>query len=204
MSPSLFFKIPPDLAMRECLARSIPNTWSHMSGKLEAPEELIKSGLVVANTGFTIQRFRRIEPTIVGRPIPDSSGTREDADFVAIMTQGKLPGFISFHEAGFEKSIITLQVAIEIAAAFLRKGYGGRLSFVKGYIDRESFTETAGCNMQFQPWKPPYIDGEGPGMQPPRIKITWLNPGDELAHVTSIIDVCRTLNLREYNPLAMA
>lgn len=195
MRRELFFEIPDDESIMAQLVQAIPENWSWVDGQLHAPLALIATKRAQADTGFSIDRFHSIHPTIIGSTGPNA--TKNKPNLFAIMVEQKLPGFVSFHEAGFDANMITLENAKRIAVGFLRKGYRGELSFYKGCRGDNKYDNEARCSFAFESWHgAPCCDDEA-GEQPARTHLEW-DSGDE--NVALIAAVCWSLGLREYLP----
>lgn len=199
MKNTWFFEIPDNQEIKAKLVESVPSNWLWVSGWLNAPKELITYGKAEENTGFAIERFHEIHPTIIGNY--DQDRKQRKPNLFAIMVEHKLPGFIKFSEAGIGASIITFELAKSVATGFIRKGYHGGLYFYRGHNDNDMSNNPAQCTMTFQPFNgAPYL-GEESGEQPARIKVMWESGyGGKIEDITPIISVCRSFNLREYTP----
>ncbi|MFA6588156.1 MAG: hypothetical protein WCT08_03740 [Patescibacteria group bacterium] len=204
MYQALFFEIKNDVEVMAKLVEAVPDNWSWVDGCLYAPQHLIDSGMVQQDTGFTLARFHSINPTIVGA-YEEHNGKRKKPNLFAMMVEQKLPGFISYDEAGFEDNPITLKLTKTITIGFLRKGYRGDLCFYCGYYDNSKYDNPARCSLIFEPWNGPPIMGKEAGPQPARIQLEWNSryPGTE-ENIVPIAAVCRSLNLKEYTPVAAA
>jgi len=200
MNGQLFFEIPNNQEVMAKLIEAIPSTWSWVDGCLFAPEQFIKSGSALENTGFAIQRFHSIHPTIIGRH-DRKKGTTDKPDFFAIMVEQKLPGFVSFDESGYEAPI-TLDLAKRIAIGFLLKGYRGHLSFYKDCYRNSKYDNPARCGMILESWKGGSLDNTEAGKQPARVKLEWEGRYyGKKEDIEPIVAVCRSFNLREYKPV---
>ena len=204
MRGELFFEIPDDQEVMAKLVEAVPSNWSWVDGGLHAPKILIASGQVEENTGFAVERFHSIHPTIVGS-YDRNEGKRGKPNLFAIMVEQKLPGFIRFDEAGYDAHIVTLELAKRVAVGFLRKGYRGGLHFYRGCYDNSKYDNPARCGIIFEPWHGAPMRREEAGAQPARVKLEWESRyyGKE-EDITPIVAVCRSLNLHEYAPAAPA
>lgn len=198
MSKKLFFEIPNDQEVKAKLVEAVPNNWTWVNGILRAPQNLVSSGQVVTDTGFAIQRFHDIHPTIVGEHRHDGQG-RLKPDLLAILVDRKLPSFIRFDEAGYDPHIVTMELAKKVAVAFLKQGYRGRLDFYNGCHDYSAIDNDGRCYIEFQPWDGAPCIHEEEGLQPARIRLEWFY--DRIDCIEPIISACRSLNLREYEPV---
>lgn len=201
MSGKLFFEIPDDQEVMVKLVEAIPR-WAWIDGELEAPGNLISSGLAENNTGFALECFHNIHPTIIGS-YDWAIGRRGDPNFFAIMVEQKLPGFVRFDEVGYYDGPITFELAKSIAIGFLQKGYRGQLHFYKGCYGNDKYNNPAYYGMTFESWHGAPILGEEAGTQPARVKLEWDNRyRGKKEDLAPIITACRLLNLREYEPSA--
>lgn len=184
------------------VVEAVPSHWACIDGKLEAPKYLIDRGRVVENTGFAVERFHTIHPTIIGRYDPNT-GENEMPDLYAIMVEKKLPGFIMFKEAGYGCYVVTFDLAERIAVGFLRKGYRGRLYFRSRCVDDTATHNPGRCDIAFEPWDGAKFLGIESGPQPARIRLEWDDTyGGKMKTVGPIMAACQSLNLREYVPVA--
>lgn len=204
MEGKRFFEIPNDPEVMALLVEAVPPNWRWMSGGLSPNDSLIASGRVQGDTGFTLQRFHDIHPTIVG--VYDKIERRRKApNFYALMVEQKLPGFVLFDDAGLDCTTLPLGVAKQIAAGFIRKGYhDGCLSFWSNDHDNNMDENPARCNLVLRAWQGGSFNGEE-GPQPARIRLDWKSQyGGSEEDVAPIVAVCRQLGLREYTPAASA
>ncbi len=208
MRGKLFFEIPDDQEVRVKLVEVIPSNWSWVDGGLYAPKNLVASGQVEENTGFAMERFHSIHPTIIGSYDPtiigsydQDEGKRGKPNLFAIMVEQKLPGFIEFDEAGYNSHIVTFELAKRVVVGFLRKGYRGSLCFFRGCYDNNKYDNPARCELIFEPWHGAPVCREEAGEQPARVKLEWESRyyGKE-EDIAPIVAECRSLNLREYEP----
>lgn len=200
MRGELFFEIPDDQEVMVKLIEAVPSNWSWVDGNLHAPETLIASGQAEEHTGFAVERFHSIHPTIVGSYDQDERKQRK-SNLFAIMAEQKMPGFILFGEAGYDADVVTLELAKRIAVSFLRKGYRGSLRFYMDCYRNRKFDNPARCDIIFKPWHgAPALPKES-GPQPARVKLGWESRynGTE-KNIAPIVAVCRSLNLHEYLP----
>jgi hypothetical protein len=113
----------------------------------------------------------------------------------------KLPSFVRFDEAGYDPHVVTMELAKRAAIAFLKKGYSGHLYFYKGCRDYSATDNDGRCFITFEPWKGvPFMNDEA-GDQPARIRLEWFYGQKGKDCVEPIIAVCRSLGLREYEPV---
>ncbi len=203
MESELFFEIPDDQEVMVKLIEAMSLEWHWVDGGLHAPESLITSGQADGDTGFMVERFHSIHPTIVGSFV--DGGKRKKPNLFAIMVEQKLPGFIRFDEAGYDADVVTLELAKRIATGFLRRGYRGRLLFFRNCHNNNKYDNSARCEMNFEPWHGAPVCGREAGPQPARVKVEWNGRyRDSEEEVAPIVAVCRSLGLREYVPQATA
>jgi len=185
MKSELFFEIPNDVEIMVKIIEAIPSDWAWIDGMLVAPKDLIDSGSAKENTGFTLKRFHDIGPTIIGSYNKERN-ERNHPDLYAIMVEHKLPGFVTFDEAGYECDIATFEVAKRIASGFVRKGYLGSLCFFQDCYANRKHQNPASCWISFKIRK---------------VEIKWHgNYGGKEESVAPIITVCRSLKLKEHAP----
>ena len=198
MSGALFFEIPEDPEIMVQLLEAVPPHWEWMSGGLYPPPELIAAGRVAEKTGIRLGRFYDIHPSFEGC-------SDKKPDLYAIIVEEKLPGFIHFSEVQpGNHETISQEFAKRIASGLLLKGYRGSLRFESSCYNDNYGENPHYCNMKFQPWNgDSHYGKEETGPQPPRIKVGWDSRyyGNEEG-IAAIVEVCRSLNLREYIPTA--
>src|SRR5262245_47371217 len=110
----LFFKIPEDQGVMTKLVEAVPSSWLWVDGGLSPCKALIESGQVEQGTGFMVERFHSIHPTIVGT-WNQTHSRRNQPNLYAMMVEQKLPGFVQFEKAGYERDTITLELAKRLA-----------------------------------------------------------------------------------------
>ncbi len=197
MSDKLFFEIPDDQEIMVKLVEAIPSNWLWVDGELRASKVLVASGKVEENTGFVVQRFHSVQPTIIGGYNRNEKKCW-NPNLYAIMVERKLPGFIRFDEAGYSSPSITLELAKQIAVGFLRKGYRGSLSFYRDCYNNIKYDNPALCEIVFESWHGASKSRAEIGSQSAHIKLEWESrySGKE-DDIAPIVDVCRFLNLRD-------
>jgi len=195
-----FFEIPDCSKTMSQLIEAMPSNWGWVDGTLYAPKELIVSGQVAQDTGFAMQRFHSIKPTIIGGWDSAKGGAeRKKPDLFALVVEGKLPGFVSFEEAGYGDTTVSLALAKRIAAGMIGKGYRGALYFYKDCRNNHKFDNSAACSLELRPWDGTHWGSVEGGKQLPRIRVEWhAFCGGKKEDVASIIAACRSFNLREY------
>lgn len=193
---TLFFEIPNDQETMVKLVEAVPDNWAWVDGGLFAPKDLIALGQVEENTGFVVERFHSIHPTIIGSYDENERRSRKP-DLFAIMVEQKLPGFIIFNEAGYDAGVVTLELTKRLAVGFLRKGYRGGLHFYKDCYDNHKYENPARCDLVLQSGDSIFRGEQGP--QPARARLEWnVCYGGREEDIASIAAVCRSLGLREY------
>ena len=200
MEGRLFFEIPDDQEVMAKLVEAVPSNWSWVDGELCAPKTLVALGQVEENTGFALQRFHNIHPTIIGG-YDQNEGKDRKPNLYAMMVEQRLTGFIRFDEAGYSTYLISIELTKRIAAGFLRRGYRGRLHFFRGCYHNNKYDNPARCELIFKPWHGAPACHEEAGSQPACVKLEWNDRynGKE-DDITPIVAMCRSLNLREYVP----
>lgn len=194
----LFFEIPDNAEVMGRLIQAVPLDWLWVDGVLVAPEMFITSGQAEKDTGYTLQRFHSIQPTIIGN-FDSEKGLRNRPNLYAIMVEAKRPGFVIFDEVGLD-SDISLGAARKIAIGLLVKGYRGSLRFYKNCHNDCKHENPAYCGMVFEPWCGYY---EEAGPQPARVRVEWTGRyGGKEEDIDSIVKVCRALCMKEYKPVA--
>jgi len=198
-----FFEIPNDTNIMMKLVEVIPNSWSWIDGVLSAPKTLIDSGKAVAGTGYEISRFHSIHPTIKGIY---RDGKEQKPNLYAMIAEGKLPGFVSFHEAGYDIDI-SFELAKKIAIAYLEKGYRGWLGLYSDCYDNSKYENPAACNIHFKPWEKGRfsvnLSDKNTDDNPPVIEVNWTEKyGGKPELVQPIISLCHSLGLKELVPVS--
>lgn len=171
MNSDFFFEIPEDSEIMTKLVQAVPSDcggW--IGGQLNAPKfvNLSISEPVEINTGFLLERA-----------CVSIKGNNIKPNFLAIMLEQKLPGFISFH--GVECSELVKQIIV----GFLRKGYRGGLQFYLDGYNKHTKNGPALCEINFEP----------SGLM---LQCADTDSGK------SIVATCRSLNLHEYVPAKRA
>ncbi|MBU0540654.1 hypothetical protein KKF59_01110 [Patescibacteria group bacterium] len=195
----MFFEIPNDRDVMASLVEAVPSDWSAVDGWLLAPENLIDSERVARHIGFAMQTFHGMSLSTIESGDQNSKQTGQD--LVKIILGQKLPGFLTFAQAGHRSGNITLMAVRQIAAGFLRMGYRGGLRFCRHVQENENEGHLAKCSFMFDPWYGSRDLGNEAGPQPARIKIEWQSgqKGGKKDFV-AIVAICRSLKLRKYKP----
>jgi hypothetical protein len=195
MSNEYFFKIPDDTDVMTRLLWSIPSDWACVNGILTAPPEWLESGKASTSLGYRVD---------------DNYGVRLDfkrfdeqlcTELPAFLLGEKLAHSIEFNQAGYKSAGPSLDDAIQIAIALLKKGYRGSLSFLSDCLFHRLWDNPARCSMYFQQWHgAPMLEKES-GLQPARLHCSWHEEdrGSE-ALILPILLTCRELGLEEYTP----
>lgn len=192
------FEIPDDNEVIAQLIEAVPLNWSWIDGRLSASAEAISLGGIAPNSGFALQRFHAIHPTIIGKK---KDGKMINPDFYSLIVEKKLPEFISFDEAAFETAYegLTMEVVKNIAIAFVRLNYRGHLCFFSGCCDNYKYDNPAGCSFTLVPWIPaPVLRDEYPlEKYPATVKVEWNKEfGGKEKDVKPILLICE--NLKEF------
>jgi len=179
------FEIPDKSEVMAQIIEAVPSDWSWVDGYLSAPDQLIRQGKVASNSGFALQRFHSIEPTIVGR----ESEKRINPNFYSLIVERKLPEFIIFDEAAFETSYdgLSMEVIKSIAVAYVRYNYRGWLCFYSGYRYDDKYDNSARCSIELGRWSPSLF----------KIGVEWDRRSGGEEDVQPILSVCKGLNLQE-------
>lgn len=192
------FLIPENAEVMVELIGRIPDYWSWVDGRLNAPDDLLARKKAVAGTGFSISRSHSIGPTIIGETAVDRE--KRDPDLYAILVDQKLPEFIYFDEAGYGDRIVTLSLAKRIAVGYVRRGYRGKLYFYSDSMGNDKFYNCARSELALEPWQGAPCMREEEGNQPARIKLEWQDDhGEEL--IAPVVIACGILALTEYEPI---
>lgn len=201
MSGKVYFELPEDGDVMAQVVEAVPDSWSWVDGFLSAESGLIAASRVLKDTGLRLSRFHSIKPTIVGRRRSQEEG-ESVPDIFGFVIEHKLPGFVSFDEAGFQEGkVVTLALAKRLAAGFIRLGYRGGLWFSAGCCDNQKYSNPAICDIRLQPWEGFHCSEER-GEQPSRVKLEWnAEFGGSQAMVDPIAEACRRLGLKEYDPV---
>lgn len=183
------------------LIEAVPSNWSWVDGHLRAPETLINSGEVVRGSGFALQRFNLIHPTIIGKRRDDQKIS--PADFYGLIAERKLPEFLRFDEAAYETKSegLTMEVVKKIAAAYVRHHhYQGWLCFYSNCCNNHKYDNPATSEIRLAKWSPPpFLRNEYPDQEyPPTIELTWNTEfGGKEENLGSILSICKQFGLRE-------
>lgn len=175
------------------LIDAIPDTWSDMSGFLEAPAVWISAGKAMRDTGYRYGRFdHNVE--ISGRAHqPPEPPIHPDP--VAIIIGGKEPGFLSFSETGYD-SDRQFFMAKRLSAGFVRKGYRGWLTFNNGKRREYAHQQPARLDLHLQEWSM-FEDFSKPRRpMPPAAVLSWNESyGGKLKQLDEILRVCQTITM---------
>lgn len=194
MDGKLIFEIHDSREVKAKLVEAVPSEWAWVSGRLEAPKTFVSAGTADPTTGYILQRFYSIKPTVIGR-WPEG-GKRETPDLFAVLSGEKLPGFLDFDEAGYGDSAVTLAVAKRFAAFYIWKGYLGELRFASGFWDNNAVANPERCFIfLLNGWRYSPFLSQG---NPPAIWINWTERyGGKEENIRVIADACRSLGLKE-------
>lgn len=191
----LIFEIPDNENVMVLLLDAVPPDWVILHGILEAPRALRESGRAAGNTGLTFDSFHNV-PIIEGRYCPESQSTAVP-DVYALVAEGRLPGFLWFNRARLGGSgALTFAVGKNIATAYVRKGYRGILSFLaREHGEGECPAECSFCLPGFV--RKSFLKGRPPEYPTPAASINWNGERDGAELCSSVVRVCRSLELRE-------
>ncbi len=199
MAHRRFFKIPNSTEVKAQLVQAIPSNWSWVDGRLIAPEHMLTSGLALSNTGLLLSRFQS-GTKIVG-VCPAQNAPTSKPNLVDLLLHQRCPGFLHFEEVGYEHNEELLHEAKQLAIGFLRKGYGGELSFYRSCSRNIKHDNSARVDIRFYPWNGAPIMKPESGDQPARIQLEWNERyGGREEHLAEILEACRSLELVEYTP----
>ena len=145
---TLTYKLPEDKETVARVVELIPPNWSTFSGVLRAPLAFYEKDKVAKDTQLVISRFYSVHPTIVGwkNDLPYEHWTLEkivhtpkqcEPRLVDVLVRGKMFSSVLFDSPGYDEDV-KLDVAKEIAAGFVRRGYKGSLYGVRRQNDYES------------------------------------------------------------------
>jgi len=131
MMGSMFFEFPEDEKIASKLIGAVPLHWMWFDGYLEIGASAVSADRIQKNTGFNISRFAD-SPIYVGAH-DEQSANRLSANLEEILIKRKLPGFVEFDMAGFDRSF-PFETTKILAAGFVSQGYRGWLTFyMSGY-----------------------------------------------------------------------
>ncbi len=184
------FALPDDAQLIRSLVAAIPDDWGWLDGCLEAPADKIADGTALDSTGLL---FDRLNEKVVTSRTPQGLETRRQPDYFALFVEDKLPGFVSFHEAGYEDRIrLTLKKAKSLADGFLMKGYRGSLNFYRDCRHNRKYSNSASVSI-FCGDKENDIGRD----ETPFVQVSWDEEyhGSE-SHVASILAICTKFELK--------
>lgn len=169
-----------------------------ISGAIEAPTGLLEAGLAIGHTGFKFSQNQEMHNPIStkhDRSVRESSERRrrEYEGFVAILMEGKKPGFVDFDEAGWRDGFNFNQLQM-ITSHYLGLCYRGILHYYKGGLDRdqESFKINSTINLILDG-----LRGQPPHRHPRLIGLVADAALDEDTFTKPVLEFCRELKLQE-------
>ncbi len=196
-SGQMFFKIPEDGLVMAQLIEAVPNDWWCAYGGLTAPDDLIKQGIALPDTGIE-------NHSIVGWHREGNRIISCAPDMIALLLRHKLPGFVDFRSNSYSRG--SLQNIKQFAAGLITHGYRGSLLFGKSTPDDDDRVlyidpYAAACSLELAPWTG-HPNGAEPGEQPARVKLWWNEGrlGGKEEDIQSIAKICQKLRLTEYTP----
>jgi hypothetical protein len=193
--PATFFEIPQDgeYVMIE-LVRAVPSDWSWVEGSLRALPGMAESGLAVPDVALVLSRYQKA--TYQSHRVPGKNSELDFSEMEKIFGRLMAPEIISFDGMNSESGQ-------QIAVSWIERGYRGELIFFSGYLDNSKYDNPERCYLALGPWKGCPADGAEAGSQPPRIKLQWEpHYHGRAERLEPIISVCRSLGLREYQPVS--
>jgi hypothetical protein len=180
-----FFSFPATQEALVALIRTVPQRWSWVNGRLDAPTELIASSQAVKGTGLRLERYSDIHPLYEGEL---NDGRRAEPDILAMVVERRLPGHVNFQEAGYHCTLMPFQLCKDIALAYIERGYTGCIEFVLGQSE-ERIDHMAVFRIC---WK---------SCNGPHLAVSYDNQYDgPKTQAAEIIAKCRELGLAELKP----
>jgi len=194
---TLYFELSDEIEDRVKILESIPNTWRGIEGVLRSPELIRNLSLVAANTRLTIDRNINVRVDCVrgekGEPLtPDIEG---------LLIRQQLPFMVHFENV-WDINPESFDLCRKLIVGYLRNQYRGSLQFFANFYRNELWNNSARCQFIFAPWTGWHNDRIESGPQPARVQIEWADEGEYNRRVKSIVEMCRTLKLPEYQPHA--
>lgn len=147
MVETLKYKLPESPEEQYEILKTIPDTWSFISGFLLATKKIYDEGNIAENTRLEISRFINSPVIIASDDLPyefeeSNRIIKEDYSKIPkiydILFNNRLPSSVRFIEAGFRKEKVFI-TSIDLAREFIRRGYKGYLNIFNGYCDDEAF-----------------------------------------------------------------
>lgn len=178
-----------DAKLAASIVNAVPDKWSDLSGRLNAPEPMILNARALRDTGYSYKRFDNgVE--IQGRQLRIDY---REPDYVTMLLEQKLPGFVLFDETGFDQPKKFL-IAKKLASGFVAMGYTGWLRFSSGVRREYAHENPATCILHLEPWHhkvrvcDPWID-----MPPALVVNVNKEHGGKPEDVAPILEVCSKL-----------
>jgi len=191
---SLFFTLPANDEVKEKIIRAIPQSWSYVSGLLQARAG--SDSTHEYNQGYLFNDQTPDAPTIY-------DVMEGYFDPTSILSCDLMPNYYKFIRAGYHmkgKPMCLLNLK-RLIGRLIRKDYTGKLDFFRE-TSYSSLSYHARCSIALGKWEGEY---ENPnewdlselGPQSPRVRIGW-SSRQEHDNVEELIQVCRDLRLKEY------
>jgi len=195
MKDKWIFEIPNEVEVMVKLVQAVPSSWLSISGVLEAPNVLVEVGDAIHDTGYNIDQFYTIKPTIVKASTTNrrKNDSRQNPDLYALIAERKMPGFVRFEEAGADSYEISFGTARKILISFLRQGYRGQVTFC-GQRCNEGIGELPGSGRECEKC---FFFFEWHYKNPPKVEI-WNDGRPE--NFQPLITACRAMGLKELTP----
>lgn len=186
------FALPNDAQLIRSLVAAIPDDWGWLDGCLEAPPEKISDGSALDSTGLL---FDRLNDKAVTTRTPIGEEIKRKPDYFALFVESRSPGFVSFHEAGYEDNgRLPLKLAKSLANGFVMKGYRGALTFYRDCLHNRKHSNTAKVYI----WcGTPNLKDEFGSRDEPFVMVCWDEEhGGEESHVSSVLAICTKFELK--------
>lgn len=134
------------------LFRSIPRSWKSMMIELHAPRDLLDLDQVERDAGFVINATGHdlLEATKLHALGIKRKKTAERRAITTLIADHKLPGFLNIFTDGRSATpdVLNGELARKITLAYLKRGYGGRIT-VSLKSPARSSGKDASCMMLF-------------------------------------------------------
>ncbi|MFA4954837.1 MAG: hypothetical protein WC641_06005 [Patescibacteria group bacterium] len=170
----LAFEIPTDTGIMNALIGAVPENWTWLDGRLNAPQKLLESGLVAADVSILIN----------GNPAAHILSEGRDEDLTNFLSTPCFPGKMWFKRVGLRRSFAT---AKQVAVRYVVRGYTGRLKFVlNGEVPAVS-RDFAVCTLRLESGLIRQLP------VPPYVHLKWMVDTD----IDPILKVCRNFHLVE-------
>jgi len=177
------------------LVEAVPDDWSDVSGSLDSTDPA-----AAWDTGYEFHRSAS-DVRIVARRRWTAGGeffrAVQRPDLAGLLIEGRAPGFVLFHNTGYDGDLQFL-VARSLAASFVRRGYRGWLSVNNGRGREYSHKMPAQVCFHLSPWSL-LVDVSAPRRTvPPTVVLSWDERyGGSLEQLEPVHAICRRA-LREW------